>query len=295
MPVFVIPLTFVFLWSTGFIGAKLGLPYSEPFTFLTVRFLIVVVLLAAWAQWQGVRWPKGWEAWHMVVAGVLVHGLYLGGVFAAIHRGMPAGLSALIVGLQPLITACLVGPLLGERLILRQWLGFVLGLVGVALVISEKLALEDPTRLFSGFGWDAVALNVVALFGITFGTLYQKRYGGGQDLRAATVVQYVAAAALTGALALAFETREIIWSADFVIALGWLVLVLSIGAVSLLMLLIRRGAAATTASLFYLVPPSTALVAYFLFDERLGLTALLGMGVVALGVALVVRPTGKSA
>lgn len=294
LPTSLIPIVFVGLWSTGFIGAKLGLPYAEPFTFLTLRFLIVLAILVPWAMAVRVRWPRPREAAHMAVTGLLVHGAYLGGVFAAIDRGLPAGLAALIVGLQPLVTAALVGPLLGERVSLRQWGGVVLGLVGVVLVLSEKIAWADPVALFAGFdGW-AMVLVIGALAGITFGTLYQKRFGGGQDLRAATAVQYAAAGVATGLVALAVETREILWSGEFVFALGWLVIVLSIGAVSLLMMLIRSGAAAVTASLFYLVPPVTALVAFLLFGETLGPTALIGLALAALGVWIVNRPASAA-
>lgn len=285
-----IPVFFVGLWSTGFIGAKLGLPYAEPFTFLTLRFLIVLAILVPWAVAVGVRWPTPRVAGHMAVTGLLVHGAYLGGVFAAIDRGLPAGLAALIVGLQPLVTAALVGPLLGERVSPRQWFGILLGLFGVVLVVSEKIDWADPAVLFAGFdGW-AMVLVLLALAGITLGTLYQKRFGGGQDLRAATAVQYAAAGLATGAVALAVETREVVWSGDFIFALGWLVIVLSIGAVSLLMMLIRSGAAAATASLFYLVPPVTATIAFLLFGETLGPAALVGMALAAIGVGIVVRP-----
>lgn len=284
-----VPIVFVGLWSTGFIGAKLGLPYAEPFTFLTLRFLIVLAILVPWALAVGVRWPGGREAGHMAMTGLLVHGAYLGGVFAAIDRGLPAGLAALIVGLQPLVTAALVGPLLGERVSPRQWIGILLGLIGVVLVVSEKIDWADPAVLFAGFdGW-AMVLVVLALGGITLGTLYQKRFGGGQDLRAATAVQYAAAGVATGIVALTVETREVVWSGEFVFALGWLVIVLSIGAVSLLMMLIRSGAAAATASLFYLVPPVTASVAFLLFGETLGPSALVGMALAAIGVGIVVR------
>lgn len=279
------PAVFVLLWSTGFIGAKFGLPYAEPFTFLFIRFALVLLLLAPLAVLARAAWRGGWRAaGHQLVTGALVHGLYLGGVFWAIGAGLSAGVAALVVGMQPLLTAVAVGPLLGERVSGRQWLGLVLGLSGVGMVVGEKLA-------GSGVGTVApVALvgAVVGLFGITAGTLYQKRFGGGADLRIATFIQYISAAAVTGLAALAVETREVQWTGEFLFALGWLVLVLSIGAISLLMLLIRRGEAARTASLFYLVPPVTAVTAWALFDETLGLIALAGMALAVAGVALVV-------
>lgn len=289
------PAVFVLLWATGFIGAKLGLPYAEPGTFLALRFVIVVLLLAPLLLVLPGQRLGGWrQVGHVAVVGALMHGVYLGGVFAAIGRGMPAGLSALIVALQPLLTAALVGPLLGERVRPRQLLGLLLGLVGVGLVLSGKLAVGEGAgvgHLFRGFGLDALAFNVAALLGITTATVYQKRFAQHVPLLGGAVVQYLAAAAVVGLPALLFESNRIVWSGQFVFALGYLVLVLSLGAVSLLMLLIRWGEAARTASLFYLVPPVTAVIAFLLFDERLGPVALAGMAVTVLGVALVVvRP-----
>ena len=282
------PATFVCLWATGFIGAKLGLPYVEPLTFLAVRFALVVAIMAPAALLLGAVWPNLTTAGHVAVVGLLIHGGYLGGVFVAISLGMSAGLSALIVSLQPLLTAALVGPLLGEKVTLRQGLGLVLGLAGVALVLSGKLAPAGTGTLFAGFGLDAVVCALVALLSITFGVVYQKRFCAEVDLRSGAVLQYAAAGLAIGALAWIFETNRIVWHLDLVIALGWLVLGLSVGAVSLLMVLIRLGEASRVASLFYLVPPVTALVAFFLFDERLGPLALAGMVVAVLGVALVV-------
>lgn len=284
------PGLFVLLWSTGFIGAKYGLPYVEPFTFLLLRFAIVVALLLPVALVTRAPWPRRWvDVGHVAVTGLLVHAVYLGGVFAAIDLGVPAGLAALIVGLQPLLTATLVGPLLGERVRPRQWLGFMLGLAGVFMVLGEKLGGAEGGSLFQGFGGGGIVLTLAALIGITAGTLYQKRFCQALDLRTGTVIQYAAATAAMAAVAPLFETMRIQWTGDFVFALTWLVVVLSLGAISLLMMLIRRGEAARTAGLFYLVPPCTALVAYLLFDERLGLLALAGMAIAAAGVALVVR------
>ena len=289
------PAVFVVLWATGFIGAKLGLPYAEAGTFLALRFGIVVLLLAPLLLLLPDQRIAGWRAaGHVAVVGALMHGVYLGGVFEAIGRGMPAGLSSLIVSLQPLLTAAVVGPLLGERVRPRQVLGLLLGLVGVGLVLSGKLAAGDEAgggHLFLGFGLDALAFNIAALLGITSATVYQKRFAQHVPLIGGAVVQYCAAAVVVGLPALLFESNRVIWSGPFVFAIGWLVLVLSIGAVSLLMLLIRWGEAAKTASLFYLVPPVTAVIAFLLFDERLGPLALAGMAVTVLGVALVVvRP-----
>jgi drug/metabolite transporter (DMT)-like permease len=284
----VAPAVFVGLWSTGFIGAKLGLPHAEPLTFLGLRFVLVVAIMAPLALALGARWPDPRTAGHVAVVGLLIHGVYLGGVFVAISLGMSAGLAALIVSLQPLLTAALAGPLLGEAVTRRQVAGLVLGIVGVVLVLSGKLSPAGSGSPFAGFGFDAVAAAVAALVAITVGVVYQKRFCQNVDLRAGSAIQYAAAGLAVGAAALLLEDNAIRWAPEFVFALGWLVLVLSVGAVSLLMLLIRLGEAARVASLFYLVPPVTAVFAFLLFDERLGPVALAGMAVAVLGVALVV-------
>ncbi len=277
------PALFVLLWSTGFIGGKLGLPYAEPFTFLALRFGIAAALLATAALVTGAPWPASPRAaLHVAVAGVLIHGVYIAGVFSALDRGVPAGLTALIVGLQPIITAVAAGPYLHERVTARQWLGLAIGLVGVALVVTEQLRLDARQLAGAGFA-------VAALLGITAGTLYQKRHGQAMDLRTGSAIQFAAAALVMLLPALLWERMTISWTAEFAFALGWLILVLSIGAITLLHLLIRRGAAAKVASLFYLVPPVTALLGFFMFEETLGPTALAGMAVAVLGVALVVR------
>lgn len=276
------PFVFVFLWSTGFVGAKFGLPYAEPFTFLLLRFLIVLVILVPVALMMGVRWPKTWrERGHIAVTGLLVHGVYLGGVFSAIATGFPAGLAALIVGLQPVVTASVVGALLGERVTTRQWMGLVLGLVGVALVLEPKLGGA------TGFSIAGLGMAVAGLFGMTAGTLYQKRFCTGMDLFSGTVIQYIAAAGLMAVGAFSLETRVVDWTPDFIGVMAWLVLVLSIGAIMLLMVLIRLGEATRVASMFYLVPPTAAFFAWVLFGEQIGLLGFIGFAVAALGVALV--------
>ena len=275
------PALFVLLWATGFIGAKFGMPYAPPLKFLLWRFLAVVVLMAALSLATRAPWPRGMKIAHVALAGVLLQAGYLGGVFVAIDLGLSAGLAALIVGTQPILTA-IAGPLVGERVVARQWAGFALGMAGVALVVSHKVELD-------GFGWPALAASIVALISITAGTLYQKRFCGAQDLRTQSVVQFIAASALLLPLALLFESRPVIWSTEFVFALGWLVVVLSLGATSLLFILIRRGAATAVSSLMYLVPPVTALIAYALFDETLGILSVAGMAVAVVGVALVLR------
>jgi len=274
---------FVLLWSTGFIGAKLGLPYAEPLTFLALRMALVSVLLAATAVFTAAPWPKdGRELTHIVVAGLLVHGGYLSGVFSAIHQGLSAGIAALIVGLQPLLTALAAAILFGEKPSRRQWLGLVLGLVGVALVVSNAVGRAAMTVT-------GLALAVFALVSITAGTLYQKRFGARIDFRSGGALQYAATGLVLLPIAALTETMSVAWTGEFIFALLWLVLVLSVGAVSLLYLLIKRGKATEVASLFYLTPPTTAVMAFALFGETLQTTALVGMAVAVVGVALVLR------
>lgn len=287
------PILFVLLWSTGFIGAKYGLPYAEPYTFLFVRFVCVLAVLFVLIQFLNERWPAAPGLWlHIGVAGMLVHGLYLGAVFTAIDRGMPAGVTALIVGLQPLVTAFLARFWLNETINRRQWLGILLGLAGISLVLSEQLDLNNPGQLFTGFGWMAVLSAFSALLGISLGTLYQKRYCTGMPLVTGTFIQYLGACLLLGMGAWLFETRVIDWTPTFTLALLWLIFGLSIAAILLLMTLIRRGAASRVASLFYLVPPVTAIEAWILFNESLGLMALGGIMVAVAGVALAVKQPG---
>src|ERR1035437_5605282 len=263
------PMLFVLLWSTGFIGARFGLPYIEPMTFLAVRMAFVVLIMTAIAlvaQFHGLaRWPHGPEIGHSLVAGALVHGLYLGGVFIAISQGVPAGISALIPGLQPILTSTIANRFMGETVTRLQWLGLVLGLIGVALVLHDR-ALVDAG---SAVGWIA---SFGSLFGITLGTLYQKRYCGRIDWRTGHTGQYAGAAGL--------------------FAMAWLVLVLSIAAIGLMYWLIRRSAATGFASLFYLVPVVTALLAFMLFGEKLDALSVAGMVVCAAGVVLVNRGIG---
>ena len=258
-----VPALFVVLWSTGFIGAKLGLPYAAPLTFLALRFWLAAGLLVLLALATRAPWPRKAEMRHYAVAGLLVHALYLGGVFVGISLGVEAGVSAMIVSVQPLLVAAFAGLALGERVTPRQWAGLALGLLGVVLILARKLG--------HGLG-DALGVLacIAALLGMTAGTLYQKRHCAGMDLRTGNVVQFAASGLATGLLALLFEDNRIVWSGEFVFALLWLVLVLSLGAISLLYVLIRRGAASRVSGLFFLVPPCTALIAWPLFGETLG-------------------------
>lgn len=276
------PLLFVLLWSTGFIGARYGLPYIEPLTFLGVRMIFVVLIMAAIAFVARARWPNRAETGHSLVVGALVHGAYLGGVFVAISQGVPAGISALIPGLQPILTSTVANRYMGETVTRVQWIGLVLGLGGVLMVLHDRQMLAEATPL----GW---AASVLSLLGITFGALYQKRYCGGIDWRTGNTVQYAFAAVIFWLGAFVFETRVINWTGELVFALAWLVFVLSIAAVALMYWLIKRSAATSFASLFYLVPAVTALLAYLLFDEKLDALSIAGMLVCAAGVVLASR------
>lgn len=279
----VIPGLFVVLWSTGFIGAKWGLPHAEPLTFLVWRMVLVTVVLLAMAVVARAPWPRRpRDIAHIAVAGLLVHAAYLGGVFSAIGAGVSAGVAALIVGIQPLLTATCVGPLLGEKVTPRQWAGLALGLLGVVLVVWEKLGIGSGA-------WLGLLYAVIGLLGITAGTLYQKRFCPAFDLRTGGVIQYTATGIVLFLLAANTETMHVEWTGSFIFALLWLVLVLSVGAIFLLFVMIRHGAASKVASLFYLTPAVTAVFAWALFDERLAVPALIGMGLVAVAVALVNR------
>jgi len=275
----VFPLVFVLLWSTGFIGARLGLPHAEPLTFLLIRYLAVIGGMTLVAVTTRAPWPASPKAWlHIGVAGLLLHGVYLGGVFIAISKGLPAGVTSLVVGVQPLLTAVGAGWLLQETVLKRQWLGLLLGLIGVGLVVFGKVG--------TGFGVDALWPAIAALMGITAGTLYQKRFCPPFDWRTGAIAQFLPTAVATWILAMLTESFHVEWTGEFVFALGWLVLVLSIGAISLLNWLIRHSDAVNIASLFYLVPPCTALVAWLLFDEAFTGLALAGMALTVWGVYL---------
>lgn len=277
------PAAFVLLWSTGFVGAKYGLPYSDPITFLWIRFAVVTVLLGIIVLVSGVKLPRQPRVWaHIAVTGLLLHSLYLGGVFTAIDAGIDSGISALIVGIQPLFVALLVGPLLGESLSRQQWLGFMLGLGGLALVLLKTFEIGRLPL-------DGLLANLLALLGLVLGQLYQKRFVPAVDIRAGTLIQFAAAFVFSFLYAQCFEAGRVEWHPDFVFALAWLCIVLSLGAMSLLWYLIRHGAAAKTASLFYLVPVSTALLGYLILDEVLTLVQMLGIALTAVGVAIINR------
>lgn len=282
------PALFVLLWSTGFVGAKYGLPYAEPFTFLAVRMAIAATLLAALAAVLGSAGVSRRSSWHAAVVGTFLHAGYLGGVFYAISLGVPAGVAAVVVSLQPVLTAVLASRLLDERLVVRQWLGLVVGVSGVALVVGPGVASSAGSP--GSLPVAGLFACGVALAAGTVATLYQKRHGDGIPLLSGTAVQYAAAAVLLLAVATATESWTIRWTPQLLAALLWLVLVLSLGAVLLLLLLLRRGTASSVSSLLYLVPPAVAVEAYVMFGERLAPLSVLGIVAAAAGVALVVTP-----
>ncbi|MBE0547972.1 MAG: DMT family transporter [Rubrivivax sp.] len=277
------PVVFVLIWSTGFVVARFGMPHAPPLGFLALRYAFSVAAFLVWILWARAAWPQGRTQWlHLGVTGVLMHAGYLGGVWAAVKDGLGAGLAALIVGLQPMITALWISAR-GHRhhVSARQWLGLVLGLAGLLLVVWHKLHLGEAR------GYN-VALAVLALASITAGTLYQKRWVQPCDVRTANTVQLLAAFAVTAPLAL-LEAEPFEMHPELIGAMAWSVLVLTLGGSSLLYLLIQRGAATAVTSLMYLVPPCTAVLAWLLFGETLSVLVLAGLALTAAGVALVVR------
>jgi len=275
------PAVFVLLWSTGFIGTKYVLHNAEPLTYLAIRMAVVVGIMVLIAAIARPKWPDLTGVGHSIVAGLLVHGFYLGGTAVAISLSIPAGLSALMPGLQPILTSTIANRWLGERFSPLQWIGLLLGLGGVVLILHDR-----PLTGQAGWGWLA---SVVSLVSITLGTLYQRRFCGGIDWRAGNLVQYLAVTALFTAGAFLFEAREVHWTAEFVLSVAWLAVVLSIGSIGLLYWLIRRSAATSVASLFYLVPAVTSAMAYVLFGEKLDGIALAGMAACAAAVFVVNR------
>ncbi|MBA4175545.1 MAG: EamA family transporter [Leptothrix sp. (in: Bacteria)] len=279
-----VPVIFVLIWSTGFVVARYGMPHAGPMGFLALRYLLSVLAFGAWIAWAGARWPQGRSQWlHLAVTGLLMHGGYLGGVWVAVKGGLGAGMAALIVGLQPVLTALWLSIMVGgaQRVRPLQWLGLGLGLAGLALVVGHKLdlGLASPANILP---------VMLALASITVGTLYQKRWVAPCDVRTASTVQLAAALAATAPLAL-IEPHAFDWHPELVAALAWSVLVLTLGGSSLLYMLIQRGAATAVTSLMYLVPPCTAVLAWWLFDEGLTALSLSGLACTAVGVALVVR------
>ncbi|GGC50678.1 DMT family transporter [Chelatococcus reniformis] len=274
------PPAFVLIWASGFIVARLVAPHAEPLTFLTARYVGTTALLTLLALIAGASWPATGRAWFdAIVAGILLQAIYLGGVFWAVRHGLPAGIAALITSMQPILTGLLAGPLLGEKVTVRRWVGLVAGVVGVALVLAPKLGVSDGLPLAALFAC------IVSMLAVTLGTLWQKRTGGG-DLRTQAAVQFAAALVVTLPVALLTENLEFDASAEVWVGLAWAVLGLSTGGILLLLGLIRRGAVAGVSALFYLVPPVAAVMAYALFGEQLGLVQIAGMAIAVAGVAL---------
>lgn len=277
------PGLFVVLWSTGFIGARLGMPHAEPMSFLSVRFVLAILVLLIMVLLARAPWPGLRVALHSMVVGMLLHGIYLGAVFWAIDRGLPAGISAMIVGLQPLLVAVLAGFILGEVISRRHWMGLGIGVLGLVLVIAPKIEFGDV-----GINPTNVMVLIGATLSSTLGTVYQKKFAADVPLRTGTIWQYGGALIPVFLYALVFENFEFDWNGELIFAFVWLVVVLSIVSIFLLMILIREGSVSKVSSLLYLVPASTAIIAFFLFGETLNWIQLAGMGLCAFGVRMVV-------
>ena len=281
-----IPWIFVWIWSTGFIAAKYGLPYAEPFTLLSYRFVFTLLLLFLIISYNKSPWPSSKsEFFHLMVVGALIHGAYLGGVFQALKWGIPAGLGAMIIGLQPLGMALIAVVMLKEQVSKKQWMGLIIGLVGLYLVLFDSMDLTQDLA-FDGFPIFAVFAVISSLVVISIGTIYQKRFCSNMDLISGTWVQYLSASFVCIFIALLFETGEVSWTRIFVLTMAWQVLALSIGAIFLLMTMIKHGAAASVGSYFYLVAPLVAIQAWFLFDETIGISAFVGVILISLAVAI---------
>ncbi|NMG38250.1 EamA family transporter [Chelativorans sp. ZYF759] len=283
------PALFVLLWATGFIGAGYAMPHAEPFAFLFVRFALSAVLLLLIIWWWQAKALTPRAAMHAAIAGTMIHGVYLGGVFWAINHGMPAGLSALIIGLQPLVTTLLAGAVLGERVRPRHWAGLAIGFIGVVIVLSPRLG-----AIGGGVNAATVGACLASVVGISAGTVWQKRFVADADLLTGTLWQYAGGAVLVAVAALLLETGSYRLNGELVFAMAWLVLVLSIGAILLLMYLIRDGVVARVSSLFYLVPGVTAVMAWVLFGEALEPIQIGGIVIASLGVALATRDRRNS-
>lgn len=281
------PAFFVAIWSTGWISARYGADYADPLTFLSLRYILAFTALTFLALAARTNWPRGRDALHAMVCGILLHAIYLGGVWYAIAHGLPTGISGLIAAIQPILTACFAPLLLSERIKPIQWIGIALGFFGIVLVLEPKLIALDPAHVRKTLL--PLAINIVSMISVTMGTFYQKRFIPSGDLRSVTALQYAGAFLVTLPAASVLEPMRITLSLPFVLVMAWSVLALSLGAIGLLLLLIRRGAVSSAATLIYLVPPSVAIEAYVAFGETLAVTQILGMIVTVIGVALVTR------
>jgi len=279
------PALFVLIWSTGWISARYAAEDADPLTFLSLRYAFAGAALTAFALAAGASWPRTARAWgHALVSGVLLHAIYLGGVWWAIRHGLPASISGLLAAIQPILTAILAPRLIGEPITARQWAGVLIGLGGLAAVLAPKLAGLEASAVAAALG--PLAINAVAMISATLGAFYQKRYLASGDLRTMTVAQYLGALLATLPVAVLVEPMRIVWTPTIVATMAWSVLALSIGAISLLLLLIRHGAVARSAALIYLVPPTVAVEAFLLFGERLAPVQIAGATLAVLGVAL---------
>jgi drug/metabolite transporter (DMT)-like permease len=279
------PALFVFLWSTGFIGVKYGIPYAPPFYFIAIRMAIAACLLFIAISFLRKSQPITRAIiWPSTLIGLTLHGAYLGGCFFAVSRGMPAGVAALIVSLQPVLVSLFAAKYLNEPLRPRAVLGLTLGLVGLFVVVIPRINMTGTNAI----SLVAVAASVIGLLGGTSGTILQKKYGEAIPTLAGTSIQYATTALVLLFLALLFEEPNITWSAEFIGAMTWLVLALSFGAILLLFFLLSQGSAASVSSLYYLVPAVTAIIAYFLFDEHISSLSLIGTAITVVGVWLVV-------
>lgn len=278
-----VPAIFVLLWATGFLAAKLGVPYAQALTILSLRFVLAALMMTAIALLTRAPWPRSWRRiGHIAMTGILLHAVYLGACYIAIYAGMPAGMVALIVGFQPILTAAFAGPLLGERTRPVQWIGIFVGFVGLMMVLWERLVIDLSHPI-------ALIMALLSLIGITAATIYQKRCCPTFDLRSGAAIQYVAASLVIVPGAFLLGIGEIVWAPTFIFALAWLVIVLSGVSIALLSWMISRGAASKVASLFYLTPPIAAVGSYFMFGEILSTLAIAGMAVIVAGLYLLNR------
>ena len=279
-----VPFIFVALWSTGFIGAQYGLQFAEPATFLLLRMIANIIIFIALLFIFKSHLPRGKEAIHSLIAGVLIHGFYLGGTYQAISLGMSAGLCALLVGIQPILTAVLLVNFGKQRLLPLQWVGLFLGLLGITLVLQGNMEWQDTSNQYTAY-----LFAFIALIGITFGTLYQKKYCQNSDLIGSMVWQYSAASLVFLPVALLNETMVVTWNAQFIFGLMWLVLVVSVAAILLLLYMIKQGDSSSVASTFYLIPPMTAFQAWIIFGEHFDTQGAVGFALAAIAVYLVIR------
>jgi drug/metabolite transporter (DMT)-like permease len=284
----IIPWLFVLIWSTGFVAAKYGLQFAEPFTLLSYRNGLTLIVLIIFTQVNKSIWPNSGLAFiHLMVTGLLIHGIYLGGIFQAIKWEISVGLTAMIIGLQPLGMAFMAGVILHEKVTTRQWIGLLIGLIGLYLILFEKFDFD-----FDGFFTDLSFWGVLAVFGslfsISLGTIYQKRFCNEMDLISGTLIQYLGAFILCVLISFYFETGEIDWTSTFIITLGWQIFGLSIGAVLLLMTMIKQDASARVGSYFYLVPALVAIQAWYLFGETMNFVSIIGVILIAFAVAMTV-------